>query len=728
MPPHRHAILVALLSSSATTFVASEVRAQTAADQISPAVSDTPVTLEDVQVVGRRGSTSITPEMELGRTDIDAFGADTIADFIDRASQALNLDEDPIVIINGRRVLSPGGYFGFPPDALERAEVLPIGSGATYGGAPSGRVLNLVMKRRFKNRDAQIGASRPTAGGQSTLNLTARQGSIIDMAMTQSNLNASRSTALRANDRPAYLETHPDSEGVTLRPASRSLNAGFNLSRPLGDWSASASLNGGLSDSRSSVRTDGELHQNRNRGGRLSMDANLGGQFRDWFVRTGLNAQFASGETEGLFPSSSNSRSVGLRAEVDGTVFTLPAGPVRTNVSTNLSQSRFDSETPDQRNLRTSRTTRTEARATLPLFAPTSTGGAPSSGGLGRAEITLGASGVQTGDASGTGLSADLTWAPAQKLRFTAGWSHSTDAISDSSRLEPLTETPATLVFDFQTGQSIEVVAINGGNPDLRTPTTDQFNARVSAGPFTRWMVNANLGFSSSRASDGVSSLPVLTPAVEAAFPDRFQRDADGRLVRIDQRPINLAEARNDGLSTNLSFMAPFGGQTTARNSGVRLSLGHNLVLADVTRIRAGLRDMDRLSGDGGGVSRHRLMASANIYRGRVSVNANLNWQSGYRIRRDEGRDGPDDLVMAAFGRFNLNLDYRLFSRVETPPDTASSGGRSRFETKLGLAIDNVFDSRAQARLGDGRPAPGYGRYDRDPVGRTIRLTLSRQF
>lgn len=729
MSLHRHAVFVALLSGSATTVAVPETQAQAARAQTAPALSDAPVVLEDVQVVGRRGSTSITPEMELERGDIDAFGADTIRDFVDRAGQALGLGEEPVLIINGRRVLAPGGYLGFPPDALERAEVLPIGSGAAYGGPPSARVLNLVMKRRFRNRDAQIGLNGPTAGGQSALNLAVQQGSIVDMAMTQGNLNATRSTALSADDRPTYLETHPGSEGTSLRPASRSINAGFNLTRPVGDWSANASLNAAASDGRSTARVSGELRESRNRSNTLSLDANIGGQFKDWFVRTGLNAQFGSGETDGLFQSSSRSRSLGLRAEADGTLFTLPAGPVRSNLSTNLTRSRFDGETGGQPSLHADSTARVEARTTLPLFAPKSDDGASPFRGLGRAEITLGASGVQTGDGSGTGLSANTTWTPAQKLRFTANWAHSADAVSERSRLEPLSETPAILVFDFQTGQSVEVVAINGGNPDLRTPTSDQFGARISAGPYTRWMVNANLGFSSNRTTDSVSGLPVLTPAVEAAFPDRFQRDEDGRLVRIDQRSINLAEVRNDNLNTSINFAIPFGGRTTPHGPGIRLSLGHNLVLEDIARIRADLAEMNRLSGDGGGVSRHRITASVYASRGQISASANMNWQSGYRTRRDEGRDGPDDLVMGSFGRLNLNLDYRLTTRRnEAPEDPASSGARSQFETRLGLAIDNVLDSRAKARLGDGRPAPGYGRYDRDPVGRTIRLTLSRQF
>ena len=44
------------------------------------------------------------------------------------------------------------------------------------------------------------------------------------------------------------------------------------------------------------------------------------------------------------------------------------------------------------------------------------------------------------------------------------------------------------------------------------------------------------------------------------------------------------------------------------------------------------------------------------------------------------------------------------------------------------LEVENLFDARPDATLGDGRAAPGYGRDDQDPLGRVVRLTLSHRF
>ena len=44
------------------------------------------------------------------------------------------------------------------------------------------------------------------------------------------------------------------------------------------------------------------------------------------------------------------------------------------------------------------------------------------------------------------------------------------------------------------------------------------------------------------------------------------------------------------------------------------------------------------------------------------------------------------------------------------------------------LEVENLFDARPDAALGDGRAAPGYGRDDQDALGRVVRLTLSHRF
>ena len=95
-------------------------------------------------------------------------------------------------------------------------------------------------------------------------------------------------------------------------------------------------------------------------------------------------------------------------------------------------------------------------------------------------------------------------------------------------------------------------------------------------------------------------------------------------------------------------------------------------------------------------------------------------------MRRDSGRDGQDDLRVGAFSAVDLKFSYR-FER-DLPGEGQGGPARRGSGLLLELEVANLLDARPDALLGDGRPAPGYGRDDQDPVGRTIAVTLKRRF
>ena len=167
-----------------------------------------PVRVEDVIVLGRRGSTSLIPEIELGEAEIDALGVYDIGEVIRRIAQDLGFDA-PIVLVNGRRALNQADFTGFPPDALARVEALPPEAGAIYGTDPSRRVVNIVLQREFKSRDGLLKGARPSAGGRSSLAADVRQSEIEDAATRQFGIQISRDTRLRAEERADYSRDHP---------------------------------------------------------------------------------------------------------------------------------------------------------------------------------------------------------------------------------------------------------------------------------------------------------------------------------------------------------------------------------------------------------------------------------------------------------------------------------------------------------------------------------------
>lgn len=151
----------------------------------------------------------------------------------------------------------------------------------------------------------------------------------------------------------------------------------------------------------------------------------------------------------------------------------------------------------------------------------------------------------------------DLNWTPIEALRLNAGYATANAAPTTDQLYAPLVYGDPVAVFDLVTGQAVQVTPLLGGNPDLRAQRSDRLSASVSAGPLTKTGLFLNLSYGRNETQDGVGQLTESTPALEAAFPERFIRDAEGRLTFIDRRPLNLASATSEDLSTSVGLALP---------------------------------------------------------------------------------------------------------------------------------------------------------------------------
>lgn len=70
-----------------------------------------------------------------------------------------------------------------------------------------------------------------------------------------------------------------------------------------------------------------------------------------------------------------------------------------------------------------------------------------------------------------------------------------------------------------------------------------------------------------------------------------------------------------------------------------------------------------------------------------------------------------------------LPSELRAQGPTAAPRSGCLSGGG-----QITVEVQNLFDARPDARLGDGRPAPGYGRDDHDPIGRQFRIQFAKRF
>lgn len=679
----------------------------------------TATVLEDIVVEGRRGATEFTPEREFGAGEIDRLGAWNIGEVIARLGETLDPDEAPVVIINGRRILDPRNFTGFPPEALSRIEVLPPEAAARYGEDPGRRVLNVVLVPEFHSRDGMAGGWRPTAGGASGVNLDLRQSSIQDDDTRQYGLQIGRDTALQADERSG---TATGGAG-TLRPETRTIAVNLAGTGTIQGWAVS--LNGVLSGRRErfDVVVDGATSPLEQSSETLALNGSVGGEAGGWTLRAGLDGLLAETRQSGASPLEARTMGLAAHAMADRRLFALPAGPATLTLSGRWNRTETRTETPGGAQERSAGGLDVRAGLGLPLSRAARRGRGAATGSLGDAALTLGGR-LHQSDAADLegGANAALSWSPVRGARFTAQWAGSTDSPSDDQRLAPVVFGAPQTVFDVQAGEAVDILPVLGGNPDLRNQRQDRMAASMSLGPFTDWRLQGNLSWVRLDTRDAIGAVPALSPAAEAAFPDRFVRDSNGRLLRIDQRPINLDRVQTETLSWALNMTVPLGDE---RGDAVQLGVGQSRRLVDRVALRAGYPLLDRLAGDGGSAAADHVDVRADVRLGQWTVNLEARRRAPTRVRRASGQDGPDDLRLDAFSTVDLKVGYRL-ERLR--PATDDGPARRDPGVRLEFEVMNLFDSRQTARLGDGRPAPGYGRDATDPLGRTVRVTLRSRF
>lgn len=686
-----------------------------------------PILVEGVEVTARRGATEFTPQHEIGEAEIDALLATNIGDVITQVNERYGGQAAPVVIVNGQRIADADAFKSFPPDALVRVEVLPSGASEIYAdGDPTRKVVNIVLQKRFASYDGVLNRSTPTAGETATLSGGLRRGRINDLNTSQSGVRASDTSSLRANERPDYLESHPDSTGATLRSQSRSASADYSLTRSLGPWRGSIRSAVQAHESHFTSGTEEEQVASRNRSRIFDVTTGLSREAWGWSVQMQAFGRIAHSDINGATTSSSDNRSVNLSLNANRKLLALPTGAVRATVSARAARSWSETERESVAR-RSSGSETLDVRLTVPLLRITKGEeiGRNSHVGAVSSRLSLGQRISDTG--RGSNIGGNLSWAPLARLSFDGAWSRSSDAPSDEKLYAPMAYGNPITVYDFRTGQSVEVLPLTGGNPDLRAPKLDGVTLGVSSGPFTAWRLITNASYQRSETIDGIGSMPATTAEVEAAFPSRFQRDADGKLVSIDQRPINIDSAVSSSVSANFNLSLPVADPMTG---SVQVWASQTWTLSDFVTIRAGLPRMNRMAGDGGGSAPRTLRGGFNARRKPWSLSVNANWNEGYRIRASSGRNDASDLVIGDFATINLKLGYQL-ARVTPQParptDDAVARRRNR-GLSLDFEVENLLDARPQARLGDGKAASGYGRNDRDHIGRRVKIGLSTRF
>lgn len=175
----RAALLAGLLagtSSAAIAAAADEAAAKapkpaptTQADDDEASVSELVVTAaraEPGAVVG-----DIKPELQLTPADIRSYGVSNLTELLDELAPQIRSDrgrggEAPVVLLNGRRVSGFREIRDIPTEAIQRVDILPEEAALKYGYSANQRVVNVVLRKRFRAVTAELQGGGATEGGQ----------------------------------------------------------------------------------------------------------------------------------------------------------------------------------------------------------------------------------------------------------------------------------------------------------------------------------------------------------------------------------------------------------------------------------------------------------------------------------------------------------------------------------------------------------------------------------
>src|ERR1700761_4686505 len=131
---------------------------------------------EDIVVTGKAlpGAVigDIPAENRLTPADIASYGVGTVNDLLAQitemteSDQGRNSSAGPVILVNGKRVSGVNEVGDLPTESIQRIDILPEEVALKYGYDAQQKVVNIILRRRFYSRVANLlgGASTDGAG------------------------------------------------------------------------------------------------------------------------------------------------------------------------------------------------------------------------------------------------------------------------------------------------------------------------------------------------------------------------------------------------------------------------------------------------------------------------------------------------------------------------------------------------------------------------------------
>ena len=540
---------------------------------------------------------------------------------------------------------------------------------------------------------------------------------------------------------------------------------------------------------------------------RLSLTSNYDHAESRTFTQTGiditdLNSAFGSGDPAlnpfGTIPArrlgdmlTTRAKGVSDSGNVqfvgNGPLIDLPAGPFSTTVKIGLTASGFRSSSTRGNITQDTSLSRRDGSAQMNFDLPLTSRKHHILGTIG--DLTANAN-VAVDQLSDFGtlwtVGYGANWTPRDGISVIASATHDRGAPTIQQLGNPEIVTPGARVFDYRTGQTVDVTETAGGNPNLRADSRHVEKLGLNLKPFNKIDLTLSADYIHSTIRNAIAALPSPTAAIEEAFPDRFTRDEEGDLTSIDVRPVNLARETRQELRWGFNFSQKLktsqkvidafralrqsgafrrpaaggdgppaggvggsdggpggggpraggfggrgggggGGRGNAGGGGGRLqfSVYHTWYFRDDILTRAGGPTLDLLDGgtQGSGGGQPRHQVEVQLGATNNGIGVRLNGEWQSSTTVNGGvGSATGDLHFSSLATANL----RLFADLGANP--ALLKHKWARGMRVTLSINNILDTRQHVHDANGDTPLSYQPAYLDPLGRTIKISIRKLF
>uniref|UniRef100_UPI0035C99CFF TonB-dependent receptor n=1 Tax=uncultured Sphingomonas sp. TaxID=158754 RepID=UPI0035C99CFF len=287
---------------------APKATAAKAAKKPAPApVADDSEEGPDIVVQGQKQPGSvigdIPPEQTLGQADIRSYGVGSITELLDELAPQIRSDRGsggtPVVLLDGHRISGFSEIRDLPTEAISRVEILPEEVALKYGYPADQKVVNIVLRRRFRAATVELSDKLATEGGRNAPQAELDLLKIANKGRVNLHLEYQPVDALTENERGIAPTTREATAGTTtvatdvvdqtpyrtLLASGRTFNANGTYARSFGDISGTLNATLSASDTNGLLglpSTDLKLsaaNPFNTTGAPLTVDRTLGGDF-----------------------------------------------------------------------------------------------------------------------------------------------------------------------------------------------------------------------------------------------------------------------------------------------------------------------------------------------------------------------------------------------------------------------------------------------------------------